>query len=338
MIHSVSWDELRAAPLPSGVPSAHAISDHFGALLPDAQYVALGRNGAVCARCAVWWNSVPPLIGETTSVIGYYAASDEAVARELLDYACKELRDRGCSVAVGPMNGTTWQSYRFVTDAGTEPTFFLEPFNPPEWPAHFKQAGFTELASYFSAVNSDLTQPDPRAEARAETLSTVGVTIRDLIIDDLDAEIQRIYNVSVASFRDNLLYTPIPLDAFAAQYARLRDYLDPRLVAIAEHDGRTVGFAFAIPDLMEQPAGSTRTIIIKTVAILPVRERYAGLGSVLVARTHARAHELGFTRALHALMHESNHSRTVSERTARVIRRYALFGRRLGPDIGVDSR
>ncbi len=307
---------------------------------PDAQYIVTDASSRLRARCATWWSSVPLLAGETLGVIGLYAASDETSARELLDTACDRLRTEGCTLAVGPMNGNTWFQYRLVTDPGTEPPFFLEPFNPPEWPGHFTGSGFMELASYFSALNSDLTQRDVRAETRALVLFDSGITMRDINLSDLDAEIGRIYEVSVASFQRNLLYTPITLGAFASQYARLRDYLDPRLVTIAEHEGRTVGFAFAIPDPMEQQregmtqggvVGPERTVIIKTVAILPERELYSGLGSVLVARTHARAHELGFTRAIHALIHESNHSRAVSERTACVMRRYALFARRLRP-------
>lgn len=322
MVKRVSWDALRSAASPQEMSAGHTI--------PDAQYIASDGNGGVRARCAVWWHTVPPLTGEKLGVIGHYAASDAASARDLLDAACDQLRAERCTLAVGPMNGNTWSQYRLVTDPGTEPPFFLELSNPPEWPRQFTESGFTEIASYVSAVNSDLTQRDVRAETRAVALSDIGVTMRDINLADLDAEIERIYAVSVASFQQNLLYTPITLDAFASQYARLRNYLDHRLVTIAEHDGRTVGFAFVIPDLLErQGQRIERTVIIKTVAILPEREIYSGLGSVLVARAHARAHDLGFSRAIHALIHESNHSRAVSERTARVMRRYALFGRRL---------
>lgn len=297
--------------------------------MPDAQYVVTDA-GEVRARCAVWWKRVPPVAGEIPGVIGHYAASDHTSASDLLRAACAELRERGCTLAIGPMNGTTWQQYRLVTDPGSEPPFFMEPSNPPEWPLHFRTCGFTELATYFSAVNADLTQRDTRAESRASFLSDMGVTMRDLWLDDLDAEMERIYAVSLASFQHSLLYTPIPLTAFTSQYARLREYVDPRLVTVAEHAGRTVGFVFAVPDLMQRSTeGSERTVIIKTVAILPERELYSGLGGVLVARTHGRAHELGFSRAIHALMHQSNHSMAVSARTARVIRRYALFSRRL---------
>jgi hypothetical protein len=38
---------------------------------------------------------------------------------------------------------------------------------------------------------------------------------------------------------------------------------------------------------------------------------------------------MGFRRAIHALMHETNVSRRLSDRYARTMRRYALFSRPL---------
>lgn len=41
------------------------------------------------------------------------------------------------------------------------------------------------------------------------------------------------------------------------------------------------------------------------------------------------ARALGFTRAIHALMHETNKSRNLSAHYAKTIRRYTLFSKKL---------
>jgi L-amino acid N-acyltransferase YncA len=69
-------------------------------------------------------------------------------------------------------------------------------------------------------------------------------------------------------------------------------------------------------------------VILKTVAVDPVLGGM-GLGGVLMDQVHRTAHGLGFRRAIHALIHETNVSRRLSDRTARTIRRYSLFSRRL---------
>ena len=50
---------------------------------------------------------------------------------------------------------------------------------------------------------------------------------------------------------------------------------------------------------------------------------------VLVGMVQRKAYELGYRRAIHALMHERNVSQNISRRYARPIRRYALFARAL---------
>jgi hypothetical protein len=50
---------------------------------------------------------------------------------------------------------------------------------------------------------------------------------------------------------------------------------------------------------------------------------------LLLAEVHEAARRLGFRRAIHALMHETNRSRNLSAHYSRTIRRYTLFARRL---------
>ncbi len=296
---------------------------------PQRSLVAV-HDGALVARCSLWWNDVPALGDDRLGVIGHYGAQDRDAALAMLDAACGVLAEEGCARAVGPMDGNTWQRYRLVVERGTEPPFFLEPDNPPEWPAHFADAGFTPLASYFSALNDDLTQRDQRAAAVMDRLAGIGVTVRELDVSRFDDELARVYRVSVSSFRDAFLYTPLSEEAFASQYRAIKPLVRPELVLLAEREGEPVGFAFSVPDALEGARGAPpRTVIFKTLAILPDRRVYSGLGSVLADLTHEASRKLGYTRVIHALMHESNYSRAMSNRTGHTMRRYALFARAL---------
>ena len=307
------WPRLTAAEL-----VAHA---------PDATWVVT-RGDEVVARASAWWSAAPPLPGESLGAVGHFAASDRDTARLVLDTACTALRARGATLAVGPMDGNTWRRYRFVVDAGTEPPFFLEPSNPPEWPRWFADAGWTRHSEYISSVNDDLSRGDPAGAPKSRALAERGVRMRELRLDDYDAELRRIYSVARVSFAGAYLYTPIGEDEFVAQYMAAKPAVVPSLVTIAEHDGIPVGFCFCIPDINERAQGRPqRTAILKTFAVLP---GYTGLGGALADRTHAEARRLGFTRVIHALMHVSNdRSRALSKRIAHEIRRYALFERRV---------
>ncbi len=304
----------------------------------DAHWRLVGRDGESAGRCSLWWRRTPPLPGHRVGIIGHYAARDAAAGQRLLQHACEQLAAQGSTVAVGPMDGTTWRRYRLITERGSEPIFFLEPDNPDDWPAHFTASGFTTLAQFISAIDCNLGQPDRSMAKVAARAAVHGVQIRSLDPGRFEEDLGRIHTIVAASFRHSFLYSPISEADFIAQYRSLQTYIRPELVLIAEEESRPVAFSFAIPDLLQgtpspeahrKGAHSIDTVIFKTIAVHPAY-RPAGLGSLLVARFREVAHNLGYRRVIHALMDVTNVSRKISGRyDGRTFRRYALFGRRL---------
>jgi GNAT superfamily N-acetyltransferase len=296
----------------------------------DASFLLENATGQAVARFSLWWRQTPTYNEHIVGYIGHYAVSEPAAAPILFHVALKRLAAEGCTLAVGPMDGSTWQRYRLITERGAEPPFFLEPDNPDEWPGQFVAAGFTPLAHYCSALNSDLTVADPRLPDLERKVTELGITVQPLQAERFDEEMRRVHALSLVSFRDNVLYTPISETDFLAQYAPIRPHLRPEFVLLAERGGELVGFIFAIPNLLQAQAGKPMdTAIIKTMAVHPDHAG-VGLGSLLMARCHKAVRAAGFTRAIHALFHEANRSGRISGHSARVIRRYTLFGRSLG--------
>jgi predicted N-acetyltransferase YhbS len=109
----------------------------------------------------------------------------------------------------------------------------------------------------------------------------------------------------------------------------LAPFINSELVLLAEREEQVVGFSFALPDALQAGRGEDiNTVILKTVAVLSGRD-YAGLGNLLAAQTHAIAHRLGFTRVIHALMHDGNASRTISGFYGQPLRGYTLYSKSL---------
>ncbi|HEY9639941.1 MAG TPA: GNAT family N-acetyltransferase [Coleofasciculaceae cyanobacterium] len=312
----------------AGVSGLAAIdAGSFSSLKPDAYLALLQNQNQLAARCALWWTNTPPVPHHNVGLIGQYQV--QAAAGQLLQKACEHLAAQGCTLAIAPMDGSTWRSYRLISDRGSAPAFFLEPHHPDEYVDQFLKAGFTPFAHYSSALNSDLTQCDARLDRVQQRLSQAGVTIRSLNLENFESELRQVYQLALMSFQNNLLYTPITQADFIAQYRQMQAWVKPELVLLAEQNQQLVGFLFAIPDLLQQTyAPAIDTIIIKTVAVLPGRP-YAGLGSVLVENVQAIAAQLGYTRAIHALMQDNNKSRNLSSRYASTMRRYTLFSRPL---------
>ncbi len=314
--------------LPASPISPH--SDQLPSWAPDAAWT-LEHNTARVAHCSLWWHGCPSLPGHRLGLIGHYAAPDEATGHRILNHACRMLAAQGCTMAVGPLDGSTWRRYRLIVERGTEPIFYMEPDNPDTWPRHFLRCGFSVLAYYGSRLQPSLPILDSRANGVAVRMRSLGVRLRPLDLSRSEGELRRVYRLSAKAFRRNFLYTPLSEKAFVRVYSRLLARVEPELVLLAEHDDDTVGFILAVPDLLEEKrTGRIRTVVIKTLAVCPKR-RYAGLGMLMLMRIGAVARDRGYSRAIHALMQEGRHSWNLSVRHTLPLRRYALFAKGIRP-------
>lgn len=295
----------------------------------DGHLAALDPGGGLAACCSLWWCSAPPWPGRRPGVIGHYAALSAEAGCALLKTACRELAARGCTVALGPMDGNTWHSYRLVTRTSPRPAFFLEPDSPLDWAGHFEATGFQPLARYFSALTGRLDDPALSASDQTARMKRRGIPLRPLDLENFEEELRQIYPLCLESFKDNLLFTPIPEEEFASMYRPLRPYLLPGLSWVAERDQTAVGFGFAFPDILQTRRGEkTTTVILKTLAVAP-EFRGIGLGNALVAACQSAAAGRGFRHVIHALIREGNPSGRISAHYAKPIRSYALFAKEL---------
>jgi GNAT superfamily N-acetyltransferase len=295
----------------------------------DAHWLLLD-GGESAARCSLWWRATPAYGAHRVGLIGHYAARDAHAAARLLRHACEELRRHGCTLAIGPMDGNTYHRYRFVTERGDAPPFLLEPDNPDDWPAQFVANGFGPLARYSSVLQDRIDPPDERLQRITRRQEAAGIRIRSLDLARFEADVRALHGIVSASFAHSLLHTPVTEDAFVARQSALRPYVVPELVLIAEREGEPVGMLFGLPDWLEgQRAPRITTAILKTVAVRP---EHAGRGLVaaLLARAMEAARALGYTRVIHALMHDDNRSLRLSALYGHtVMRRYTLFARPL---------
>lgn len=262
-----------------------------------------------------------------TGYVGWYEAVDPDAGTALLCRAREILSEDGIRRVIGPFHGSTWDRYRLAVRApGPEepPPFLTEPWNPPDYPAHFAAAGFEPVAEYESrvAAPAEAAALERGAEARAR-LGEGGISVRTLNPARFNEELRRIHDLSVDAFAANRFYAPIGWTRFHALYAPLRTLLDPSLVLLAESAaGEPLGFCFSLVDTLAPP--ERPRVIVKTLASAPAA-RGMGLAGALVSITHASEAARG-AEIVHALIESGNLSRRISAgHEARPFRRYALF-------------
>jgi hypothetical protein len=269
------------------------------------------------AQVSVYMDA-PQWEGEPTAALGEFKFTSKAAGAEVVAQALDHVRTTSVRRVVGPMDGDTWHSYRFVTETDGRPAFMLEPANKPDAVDVFAGAGFAQISGYFSA-----SVPLEQAAATLPPQTT------DLVIEPWDGQdpeklFQQVYGLSVAAFAKNAFYKPVSLETFLQMYMPVVPVMRKELIFFArDTSGKLAGFLFGIPNYNEGP--TPKAVILKTYASLQ-----KGAGQLLAHAFHTAARDLGYETALHALIHDDNLSavRSAAE-GAEIFRRYGLFGLRL---------
>ena len=290
-----------------------------------ACYIAV-EDDEVKARAAVYTN--PDLVynGLSTRCIGNYECVDDpAVAASFLTHLERETAAPKCFL-LGPMNGSTWENYRFSLDHDS-PNFFLEPYHHLYYNAHFREAGMEPIAGYGSSMDRRLSFDFTDVTDREQELLAKGMTIRPIDMERFEAELEKLYTFITTAFKDNFLYSPISRERFFRKYREAAAIIHPEYVLIAEdrHSG-IVGFIFCYDDLFNT---SEKSIVIKTLARHPSDE-WRGLGQVLGNRIVRLAKQRGYASQIHAFMINEGASTFTPEKfKGNLYKNYVLYGKTL---------
>ena len=287
--------------------------------------VALQHERPV-ARFSLYDNKGITMEGKKVLLIGNFECMPSGdLARAVLQEAGSRARAYGKSVLVGPMNGSTWEDYRFSLSENTLP-FLTEYVHAPGYASFFREGGFDVLHRYVTGISPiGLPAMDPKLEA---SVTAAGITVRPIDLSRFEAELERIYTLCAAAFSGNALYTPIDRESFVRKYRAVEALVDPRFVLLAERKNEVLALLFCLPDLL-QP--QEKRIVIKTIARHPNVE-VKGLMSYLLLRFFPVAYEGGYRHLLHAYMHEENRSVLLSQFFGgSIYSEYALFFKQIDP-------
>lgn len=266
--------------------------------------------------------------GEKAMALGHFECVNEPEeANALLLAAENKAKQLGAKWIIGPMNGSTWDSYRFSLSQDS-PNFFLEPYHHLYYNELWQQAGFETIATYSSSLDRQMSLFNPEKLISYETtFNELGVLIRPIDLENYEMEISKVHSFCEAVFKNNFLYTPISEREFIQKYIPIKGFINPEYVLLAEDaEKNLVAIFFAVADIYN---GTTHTLIVKTIARNP-NPIYAGLIQIMCNRAVAAAKLNGFKQMIHAFMHDDNKSNNVSRNfSGEVFRQYALYGKQI---------
>lgn len=298
---------------------------------PDSEFLAACyvavNNNLVVARAAVFINPNLRFNDYNCACIGHYDCIDDSEsAKQFIQYIKETLKSSNIDYLIGPMNGSTWENYRF-SEHNNSPNFFLEPYNPVFYNDHFIDNGFSPISNYYSSIGKALNAHQATLYELENDFAKKGVIIRNIDMANYEKELLQFFPFINEAFRNNFLYTPISASTFMQKYLKLTPFINPEHVAIAQDlDGEIVGFIFCYEDFYNT---KEKTIVIKTIA-RKSGTKWQGLGHVLAGRIVKKAEEEGYINVIHAFMKEEGNAKTISKHfSGTPYKRYTLYGTKL---------
>lgn len=263
-------------------------------------------------------------IGGDTAMLGFFEAENDINAvKFLFDEVKKYAKSKGYNYLIGPINGSTWKKYRVTLPSENLP-FLLDNYNKPYYAELFELCKFGTIANYTSSICKNLNKDYSRLQKFSSIFEKKGIKIRKFDPTKFDDDIRKIYDVSVKSFVNNFLYTPIEFDDFYKMYEPVKGFLNPEWVLLAENEkDEAVAFIFGFDNLYST---DKKSLIIKTLAQVS-DYKYRGIGSYLVEVIHKKANLAGYDNIIHALMHEDNVSANIL--AGELYHEYKLYGAEL---------
>ena len=327
----LDWPHLHYAGDPNWLPdpaAAHLLSKDANPGARWRNFLLLTEDEKICGRVTTLVNlRLCDDDGQPYGQLGFFECVDDpSAAHQLFDAGLAWLRENApaARTVLAPINFDTWHAYRLRTSGFDQPTFLMEPYNPPYYPALFTALGFTPTMNYITKTVENIPTLLDAWQPYYEQSLTQGYTFRSFDPANVNSEMTLVYNLSVPTFRDNFFFAETSEAEFRTLYAGIAASVDPALLFfMMDAAGAPVGFSFSVPD-HRQP----QTVNLKTFGVMP-QVRGAGVGAALAYEAYRRFQSKGYTRVNHCLMRSGNRADQFDRGLAQVTREYVFYAKGL---------
>lgn len=239
-------------PLRSDIAKQFAPSNPFFQYGELQQFIALSADSQPLGRivAAVNRRSIERE-GKNIGLFGFFECVENfEVARSLLDAGCQWLRDRGMTLARGPIDLSTHNNCLFLVDGFDSPPIVMMPYNPPYYPEFVERCGWHK-AKDAVAYDFSLDQPLPPEFEKAYRIACKsGITFRSIRTkgEGFEQDCISLYHLFNKAFANNWSSTPRSEAEFLEEAKALQQLVDPDVFPVAECNGEMIGFFMGLPD------------------------------------------------------------------------------------------
>lgn len=245
----------------------------------------------------------------------FEVADDIEITRALFDAGLDWLRRHGAESALGPIHFTLEDPYPgFLVEGFEHKPYFMMTYSMPYYVRHMEEMGLTPAMDLYSYEVSRERPLSGGLLAKAEAAKDIrGLALRNINMKRLFDEAGVIRDIFNEALKSNWGHVPFS-EGHARRMAKdLRLLADPRIIFIAEVNGRPIGAAINLPNHNELlgdlngslfPRGILRILLrkkrIKSLRgyAIAVRDEFRGTGlaSLMVKESFQAGIKAGYER------------------------------------------
>lgn len=290
---------------------------------------------------------------DKTGFFGLFeCVDDQAAANALFDAAAGFLRSHGMEIMRGPENMSVNDDIGLLIDGFDAPPAIMMPYNPPYYERLAEGHGFKKAMDLYAYWGEAIQGRIPERVERGAQICRrrYKVSVRNLRMNDFNAELERIHAVYNAAWEDNWGAVAMTEREFKHLAGSLKQVVDPDLCLIAEVNGEVVGFSVALPDFNQVlhhldgrlfPFGIFKIFYLKhridSVRVLTLgvvkKYRHKGIDSCFYYETfrHAMAKGMGRGELSWVLENNVGMNRALQNLGFTIIKKYRLYDISLSP-------
>lgn len=254
--------------------------------------------------------------------VGYFGMFDVIekyeVAKKLLDTACTWVKKEGHGRILGPANFSTNDTAGLLVEGFDRPPVVMMTYNFPYYLTFLEKYGFTkqmDMLAYHVTEETVNKKSVRIANMIGERLAKKGIMVRTTNMKDFKNEVRKIRDIYLGAWDKNWGFVPPTEAEFDHLAEGLKMVIDSDFALIAEHDGKPIAFALAVPDINVIartikkgrlfPTGIFKLLFQRKkikrlrIILLGVLEPYRRMGieGVFYARIISRGIEKGYNEA-----------------------------------------
>jgi GNAT superfamily N-acetyltransferase len=230
-------------------PGKHPFHEHSVLQL----FLAYDNNGLKGRIAAILNNNHNKFNNANEGFFGFFdCVDDQEVANKLFDEVVQWVKQKSLNKIIGPVSPSTNEPVGLLINGFDSPPVAMMTYNKPYYHTLVENYGFTKQIDLF-AYDLDINKLSDRTlklqDALLKRLAQKNIVIRPINMKDFKNEVNKVRETYNAAWDKNIGFVPMTTNEFNYLAKDLKMVLNPDYCLIAEHDGKVVGFALAIPDI-----------------------------------------------------------------------------------------